>query len=68
MSWQPYVDDSLIGEGFRHACITSHEGAVWAATPEFRVRIQPRRAAMRRAAKQSVVQLGGAVQCSVADH
>ncbi len=38
MSWQPYVDDSLIGSGFQHACIASHEGQVWAASEAFVVK------------------------------
>jgi len=40
MSWQPYVDDSLIGKGFRHGCITSHEGQVWATSSGFAVESQ----------------------------
>lgn len=37
MSWQPYVDDSLISEGFCHACILSHKGQTWASSPKFKV-------------------------------
>lgn len=37
MSWQPYVDDSLVAAGFYDATITSHTGQIWATTPDFNV-------------------------------
>lgn len=40
MSWQPYVDDHLLAElphggTLEHAALVSHEGDVWAQSPNF---------------------------------
>ncbi|CAH7687985.1 profilin [Phakopsora pachyrhizi] len=38
MSWQPYVDDNLMGTGyFSDAAILGQLGGVWASSPNFNV-------------------------------
>jgi profilin len=39
MSWQAYVDDSLVGTGHvKKAIILGHDGNVWATTPGFSIK------------------------------
>ncbi|KAF9927843.1 hypothetical protein BGZ65_006573 [Modicella reniformis] len=38
MSWQQYVDDTLIGSGkVAKAAILGHDGSIWASTPDFKI-------------------------------
>jgi len=35
MSWQSYVDDQLIAQGFKQALLAGHDGNAWATSPGF---------------------------------